>query len=190
MPQQPVAAGPAPGGMPPGLAVIVLDTNALLDWVVFNDPIARPLQAALQAGRLRWIACESMQTEWAHVWPRSAFARWQPDAARAQAVFAQAQRVPEPPRGPLRCKDPDDQVFIDLAVQHRARWLLTKDAALLKLARRARLLGVEVTTLAIWSARATAEEPGQELSREPGREPGHERADERAVRQAGQARAG
>lgn len=141
---------------PPDLALIVLDTNALLDWVVFRDPVAAPLEAALRAGRLRWIASPAMATEWHHVWPRSVFARWQPDAARAQAVFEQAHLVPEPPRGPLRCKDPDDQVFIDLALQYRARWLISKDAALLKLARRARLLGVEVMTFAAWSAQMSA----------------------------------
>lgn len=118
--------------------------------------LACDLETALRAGRLRWIACAAMATEWHHVWPRSVFARWQPDAARAQAVFEQAHLVPEPPRGPLRCKDPDDQVFIDLALQHRARWLISKDAALLKLARRARLLGVEVMTFTAWAARLPA----------------------------------
>jgi predicted nucleic acid-binding protein len=58
--------------------------------------------------------------------------------------------VDEPPRGPLRCKDPDDQVFIDLALHVGARWLFTKDAALLKLARRARQRGVGVTSLQQW----------------------------------------
>lgn len=145
-----------PAGLACDLPLIVLDTNALLDWVVFRDPVAAPLEAALRAGRLRWIASPAMATEWHHVWPRSVFARWQPDAARTQAVFEQAHLVPEPPRGPLRCKDPDDQVFIDLALQHRARWLISKDAALLKLARRARLLGVEVMTFTAWAARLSA----------------------------------
>jgi predicted nucleic acid-binding protein len=44
----------------------------------------------------------------------------------------------------LRCRDADDQVFIDLALVHRARWLLTRDKALLALARRARPLGTEI----------------------------------------------
>lgn len=151
-----VAAPEVTPGLPSDPPLIVLDTNALLDWVVFRDPVAAPLEAALRAGRLRWIACTAMATEWHHVWPRSVFARWQPDAARTQAVFEQAHLVPEPPRGPLRCKDPDDQVFIDLALQHRARWLISKDTALLKLARRARLLGVEVMTFTAWAARLSA----------------------------------
>lgn len=131
--------------------IIILDTNALLDWRVFNDPSASPLAEALQAGQLRWLASPVMQTEWGHVWPRSVFARWQPDAALTTTVFDHAQMVDEPPRGHLKCKDPDDQVFIDLALHVGARWLISKDAALLKLARRAKLQGVNVMTLQQWS---------------------------------------
>ena len=134
--------------------IIILDTNALLDWRVFKDPSSLPLAAAIESGRLRWMASPAMQTEWGHVWPRSAFARWQADPAMTTTVYAHAQMVDEPPRGPLRCKDPDDQVFIDLALHVGARWLLSKDAALLKLARRAKPQGLSVMTLQQWSALA------------------------------------
>ncbi|MES2090542.1 MAG: PIN domain-containing protein [Pseudomonadota bacterium] len=131
--------------------IIILDTNALLDWRVFKDPASLPLAAAIEAGRLRWLASPAMQTEWGHVWPRSALARWQADPALTTTVYAHAHMVDEPPRGPLRCKDPDDQVFIDLALHVGARWLLSKDAALLKLARKAKLQGVAVMTLQQWA---------------------------------------
>jgi predicted nucleic acid-binding protein len=62
------------------------------------------------------------------------------------------EMVAEPPRGPLKCKDPDDQVFIDLALHLNAQWLFTKDAALLKLAKRARLRGTQVLSLQQWVA--------------------------------------
>lgn len=136
--------------------IVILDTNALLDWRVFKDPAAHPLIQGLSEGRLRWLASPAMQTEWHHVWPRSVFARWLPDPALTTTVFEHAHMVDEPPRGPLRCKDPDDQVFIDLALHTRARWLFTKDAALLKLARRARLLGTEVISLQGWCTQAGA----------------------------------
>jgi predicted nucleic acid-binding protein len=45
------------------------------------------------------------------------------------------------PRAPLRCKDPDDQGFIDLALAHRAG-LLSKDLAVLCMAKRMCALGV------------------------------------------------
>ncbi len=141
---------PAASGAP----IIILDTNALLDWRVFKDPSASPLAEALLAGQLRWLASPAMQIEWGHVWPRSVFARWQPDTALTTTVFDHAHMVDEPPRGPLKCKDPDDQVFIDLALHVGARWLISKDAALLKLARRARLLGTEILKLPDWQAPA------------------------------------
>lgn len=132
--------------------VIVLDTNALLDWLVFKDPAMTPVVQAISSGTLRWLACPAMQREWGFVWPRATFARWQPDAAVTETAFALATIVEDPPRGPMRCKDPDDQVFIDLALHCQARWLLSKDAALLKLARRARNSGVHILPPPAWSA--------------------------------------
>ncbi|MFP5353710.1 MAG: prolyl oligopeptidase family serine peptidase, partial [Gemmatimonadota bacterium] len=38
--------------------------------------------------------------------------------------------APEPANGPLSCRDADDQVFIDLALATRCRWLLSRDRAL------------------------------------------------------------
>ena len=57
------------------------------------------------------------------------------------------------PGPPLRCRDPDDQMFIDLALSARAQWLVTRDRALLVLARRARLRGVTVIRPVDWPAR-------------------------------------
>lgn len=134
--------------MPP---IIILDTNALLDWRVFKDPAALPLAEALQAGQFQWLASPAMAVEWGHVWPRSVFTPWQPDPALTTTVFEHAQMVAEPPKGPLRCKDPDDQVFIDLALHAGATWLFTKDAALLKLASRARKrTGLQILSLQNW----------------------------------------
>lgn len=129
---------------PPQPPRVVLDTNVLLDWRVFKDPLIEPVARAIAEGRVVWVATQRMLQEWHLVWPRPGFARWQPDREAAKAAFEPAVLCDEPPRGPLRCKDPDDQMFIDLSLHLGARWLLTKDAALLKLARRARTLGCEV----------------------------------------------
>ncbi|MBX3622048.1 MAG: PIN domain-containing protein [Rhizobacter sp.] len=50
----------------------------------------------------------------------------------------------------LRCTDPDDQKFIDLAVAN-ARWLVSRDRAVLKLARRAALFGLQVVSPDRWT---------------------------------------
>jgi predicted nucleic acid-binding protein len=55
-----------------------------------------------------------------------------------------------PPGLALHCTDPDDQVFIDLALVAGARWLVTQDRALLRLARRAALRGVVIVPPARW----------------------------------------
>lgn len=125
----------------------VIDTQVLLDWLVFGDAGVARWAAAVEAGEVRWIACPAMRTEFAHMVTHPRFARWQPESERALSIFDRhAEMQPDPatssPR--LRCRDADDQVFIDLALEHRARWLLTRDKALLALARRARPLGVEI----------------------------------------------
>jgi len=51
----------------------------------------------------------------------------------------------------LRCTDRDDQMFIDLALACGARWLLSRDRAVLKLGKRARLLGLDILTPAVWA---------------------------------------
>ena len=53
----------------------------------------------------------------------------------------------------LRCTDPDDQKFIDLALQTGASALLSRDRAVLKLARRAAVHGLPIESMAAWSRR-------------------------------------
>ena len=61
-------------------------------------------------------------------------------------------RPPGWPRLTPRCSDPDDQIFIDLAIAQGAQLLLTRDRALLKLARKAQRHGVWVATPERWAA--------------------------------------
>ena len=139
--------------MPPPPPGIVLDTNVALDWLLFGDPAALALGAAIASGQLIWCASPAMRREFEQVLARPALVGWRPDAAFAAAHWdAHALVVDEEPStGPLTCRDPDDQVFIDLALATRCRWLVSRDRALLTLARRARLWGVEIMTPTAWS---------------------------------------
>ena len=132
--------------------IAVLDTNTVLDWLVFRDPAARVLAREIEADRITWLASPAMRREFDRVLPREALARWQPDAAAAAAAWARHARLEpaEPPAGALQCRDPDDQFFIDLALHRRCTWLLTRDRALLELARRAMPWGVLVLTPQAW----------------------------------------
>ena len=136
---------------------MVLDTNTVLDWLVFADPGIRPVVDALQAGRLHWVACPAMRQELAHMLGHASLARWSPDGPAALAQFdrlADLRPAPVPnPHVGLRCSDADDQVFADLALTEGARWLLTHDRALLKLARRAAAKGLHILRPADWALR-------------------------------------
>lgn len=120
-------------------AAVVLDTNVVLDWLLFRDPRVAALAAALGSGRLRWVACMRMREEFSRTLARAELGPWKPERDRLLDRFdQQAQMLPDPtpaPR-PLRCDDADDQVFVDLALSSGARWLLSRDKALLRLQRR------------------------------------------------------
>jgi predicted nucleic acid-binding protein len=65
-------------------------------------------------------------------------------AAQVLAGFDERARMLEAPaRAPIRCSDPDDQKFIDLAVRHKCL-LLSKDGAVLGLKKRLAAHGVSV----------------------------------------------
>lgn len=136
---------------PPPAAV--LDTNVVLDWLVFDDAGVAPLVAAVESGAVRWLATASMRTELTHMLAHASLARWSPDVEQALTVFDRYTLVcAAPPPSHLVCSDADDQVFVDLAVAQQAAWLVTHDRALLKLARRARGRGVAVVTPTGWRA--------------------------------------
>ena len=135
--------------------IVVLDTNVVLDWVVFRNPDCTALVSAIVAGRLRWAATPAMRDELAHVLGRGHLDAWKPDSAALWSLWAHhCEEMPPPsPRvsaGRLRCTDPDDQKFIDLAVDAGAEWLISRDRAVLKLARRLRECGVTTILPGDW----------------------------------------
>lgn len=137
----------------PAASALVLDTNVVLDWLVFKDAQAGPVAAAVAAGNLRWLVCRRMRDELARTLTYAALAKWNPDSEHVLTVFDRhSQLQPDPPPAPLnlRCSDPDDQVFLDLALATGARWLLTHDRALLKLARRAGRSGLDILPPGRW----------------------------------------
>jgi uncharacterized protein len=136
----------------------VLDTNVALDCFVFGNAGCRPLLAALETGVLRPIATAWMRAELAHVLGRGLGERWPLDAAAVLARWDRHVRLlPDAPPCRLICTDADDQPFIDLAVAQRTPWLLTRDRALLKLARRAIQHGVAVVSPERWQKKRAAE---------------------------------
>ncbi|MCW8808414.1 MAG: putative toxin-antitoxin system toxin component, PIN family [Rhodanobacter sp.] len=128
---------------------IVLDTNVCLDLFVFRDPQCAPLLAALHSGAVQAVTRDDCREEWRAVlhYPQLPI----DDATRPaiEAAF-EALVLPLAPADLAatagvslpRCADPDDQKFMELALAARARWLLSKDKALLTLDRRTRNAGL------------------------------------------------
>lgn len=148
------------------MQVVVLDTNIALDVLLFADAAAQPLRTAVQSQQVQWLATARMREELARVlrYPqiakRAAFYQ-RTDADILGQYDACAQIVEPAAACPMVCRDPDDQVFIDLAVAHHAQ-LISKDDHVLRM--RKRLLkgyGVVVTktyvpdTMAVATASAT-----------------------------------
>lgn len=138
--------------LPQETGLVVIDTNIALDLLVFDNPDCLPLAAALASGALRWIATAPMRTELARVlgYPLIArrLAQREMEATRVLEAFdARVNLLTDtPPRASCVCKDPDDQVFIDLAVAQRAR-LFSKDQAVLTMRKRLAAQGVVVATV-------------------------------------------
>jgi putative PIN family toxin of toxin-antitoxin system len=123
---------------------IILDTNIWLDWLVFDDPRVKPLKSACSDGVVRIAINAGCLEELGRV---LAYPEFKLDAATRNALFTQVRnctyRVDKRLLSPLpRCTDPDDQKFLELARDAKADWLITKDKALLILAKK-RFAGTE-----------------------------------------------
>ena len=121
-------------------ACVVLDTNVCLDLFVFDDPRCAMLAQALATGALRAITREDCRDEWRRVLSYPVLGL---DQARREQLVQRYDATMSACRAPVaetvalpRCADPDDQKFLELASAARAVALVTRDEALLVLARR------------------------------------------------------
>ncbi len=127
---------------------VVLDTNIMLDVLVFDDPTSQPLKQALAERQIRWLATSAMRDELARVlaYPKivARLSFFKLTAPQVLAQFDEQTRiVAVAAKASVTCRDPDDQKFIDLAVVYKAL-LLSKDRAVLCLAKRLLRLDVRV----------------------------------------------
>jgi len=122
----------------------VLDTHVWLDWLVFDDPGIRRLRNAVHLGRAEVYIDAACDAELERVLAYDLGKHSIAPAAQA-AALAQARRIARrienalsPPEraGLPRCRDPDDQIFLEAALAAGADVLVSKDRALLELNRR------------------------------------------------------
>ena len=129
--------------------VVVLDTNILLDVLVFDDSRAHPLRAGLIAGSLDAVATDKTLAEFLDVIGREQFSLPQEKQHEIMFQWRSWSRLINDAVlevAPWKCKDRDDQVFINLAYTLKPAILISKDKMVLKIAKRAQKDGVVITS--------------------------------------------
>jgi putative PIN family toxin of toxin-antitoxin system len=139
----------------------VLDTNVWLDWVLFDDLAVAPLKTARSSGALEIAIDAPCRCELAVV---LGYPRFGLDARTQARMLSEVESLcvwvdisgDALPHALPRCRDPDDVKFLSLALAARADWLISKDKALLALARKtARLTALRIGTPARWAEATT-----------------------------------
>lgn len=128
---------------------VVLDTNVLVSLYIFADSRFAPLRAKIDGGKWRVVSSAACLAEFRRVlnYPQFGLAAAVQEAAYA-TYAACVTLIPATAAGnelPIelpRCRDRDDQKFLEAARDGAADWLVTADKALLELARRDRLRGL------------------------------------------------
>jgi putative PIN family toxin of toxin-antitoxin system len=134
---------------------LVLDTNIVLDWLVFKDARVCELQRAWEAQQAELITHLPALEELRRVLTYPQFKLAQGEQSAVLECYESRARIVSLPDGVTlenlgmptgfpRCKDCDDDHFLALAYHHRADAVVSKDRAVLDLAKRARKFGVTV----------------------------------------------
>ena len=149
---------------------LVLDTNVVMELLHYRDPRSTALMQAITD---RNLACFTNRHCLAELLRVLAYPQFALDEAAQQRLYEQyrtfATEADESDDTPIniplpRCRDTDDQKFMELAARSQADLLITRDKELLRLARsRARpapfaILTPERAILLLDTANATAPE--------------------------------
>lgn len=122
---------------------IVLDTNVCLDLFVFREPQSAALRVAMQDGLIEAVTRSDCRAEWLRVLHYAQVPVSMEERPAVESAFDALvrclpadQATADPGVKLPRCADPDDQMFLELAQATGARWLVSKDNEVLKLAPR------------------------------------------------------
>ncbi len=118
---------------------VVLDTNVVISCVVFRSGRLSGLRDAWQSGRLQTVISQKTSSELMRVLGYAKFklTKTQIENALAQYIpFAEIARQTSSQRSFANlpfCRDPKDQIFLELAHEAQVSALVTGDADLLTL---------------------------------------------------------
>lgn len=135
---------------------LVLDTNVVIDWLVFDDPFLGAFREAVVRGEITIVTHAPALEELRRVLGYPALKL---EATRQTMIFEQYRErtvmfateeasVPEEmARGFPRCKDADDAPFLALAWRSKADALVSRDNQVLALRRRTARFGFRVLSV-------------------------------------------
>lgn len=127
--------------------LLVADTNVLLDLFVFRDPRVAVLHQQIDDRSLQMIYCQAMHEEFVDVIARSQFELSKTEQQSILNIWeTYAELYVLEQFAPVRCNDPDDQVFIDLAYQAKPCVLISKDLALVRLKNKLQKFSIDLQT--------------------------------------------
>jgi len=127
---------------------LVLDTNVILDLLVFKDPSAESIRHLLDAKLVDAVRSEASMLELIDVIQRPTFRLNQEEQSIILQAWESSARLLENAAiepAPFTCRDQDDQVFLDMAYSIRPALLLSKDLRVLELHAIAKHHGVEIS---------------------------------------------
>jgi uncharacterized protein len=131
----------------------VLDTNIVLDWLVFDNAFMNALRDGVRDRRVIVLTYPPAIDELQRVLGYPALKL---DTAKQALVLSTYRECAEPvavtysladlnlPPGFPRCRDGDDQHFLALAYHTKADALVSRDKAVLKLSKRTRKFGLAI----------------------------------------------
>jgi predicted nucleic acid-binding protein len=127
---------------------LILDTNVILDLLVFKDPSAKPIRLLLDAKQVDAVRTSASMAELIDVIGRPAFKLSREDQETIVQAWEISSRLLESTAleaAPFTCRDLDDQVFINMAYSIRPALLLSKDLRVLELQTIAKRHGIEIS---------------------------------------------
>lgn len=134
---------------------LVLDTNVVIDWLVFDDPFMNPLRHGVRDSRIRVLthlpAIEELervlaypQLKLGHARQKEIFAQYMAQTTLAAVPVGFSTKQLMLPGGFPRCRDRDDEPFLALAFHTKADALASRDNAVFGLKSRAAKFGVTI----------------------------------------------
>ena len=137
---------------------VVLDTNVVLDWLLFDHISVHALRDRIRDGRITVVTYPGAAAELRRV---LGYRQFELDEVRQGELIAryhaqtkavgdeERMRIErmELPRGFPQCRDPDDNHFLALTFHAKADALVTKDKRVLKCRRRALAFGFTILTV-------------------------------------------